>query len=495
MNKITTIQSRQIKQQFVSEDSYLSYELGQAVKKLPPLYTRFLAGGISILLLGTLSWAYFSKVDEVAVTRGQLIPASPMRPLRNLGIGAITEVNVKAGDRVEKDDILIKRDRTTVETEIERLKKSARLIEEDIKRLDAEKNGETSVGVLLQDRLLAARLQDFEALKTTAMAEANSQKAVMEKAKIQQNRLEENLANARTNLVNARSQLTNSETIYQHTLASLELAREEERSLKVLLAPGAIAKLRYLDAKDKVIRSLAEKTKAEVEKTRAKDLVVQTKDKIASLEKEISAQTAEILQARQAYNAAYSKANRLDFERQSEIIARLNQRQEELTKIEGELATASRNLAKETIKAPVSGTIYNLKASLGPVQGGEELLSILPRGEEVVLEANALNHDIGFIAKGMKVKVKLATFPFQEFGTINGEVIEISANAIADEKLGLVFPVKVRLKQRFVEVNGERVDLTPGMSATGDIVTRQKSILAFLIEPVARRLSEAFSVR
>ena len=132
---------------------------------------------------------------------------------------------------------------------------------------------------------------------------------------------------------------------------------------------------------------------------------------------------------------------------------------------------------------------------MGPVQGGEELLSILPEGEELILEANALNRDIGFIAKGMRVKVKLATFPFQEFGTIEGEVVDISADAIADEQLGLVFPVKVKLQQQSIQVNGEQIDLVPGMSATGDIVTRQKSILSFLIEPVASRLSEAFSVR
>ena len=495
MNKLTTIQSRQIKQQFVSEDRYLSYELGQAVKKLPPLYTRFLAGGISILLLGTLSWAYFSKVDEVAVTQGQIVPAKPMRPVSSLGAGAITNVKVQAGDTVEKDDILVERDRTTAETDITRLKKSAQLIREDIKRLNAEKNGQTSVGVSIQDQLLAARLQDFEARQTTAIAEANRQKAVIEQSKIQRLRLQDNLVNARTNLVNAQSQLANAETIYQQTLASLEIAKEEERSLKVLLAPGAIAKLRYLDAKNGVIRSQAELTKAASDVTQGNDTITQIKDKIVSLEKDIAAQTEEIMQAQQAYNAALSTANQLTSERQSEIIARLNQRQEELTKIEGELAQANKNLEKETVKAPVSGTVYNLKASLGPVQGGEELLSILPQGEEVILETNALNRDIGFIAQGMKVKVKLATFPFQEFGTIDGEVIEISANAIADDKLGLVFPVKVKLQQRFIEVNGERIDLTPGMSATGDIVTRQKSILSFLIEPVARRLSEAFSVR
>lgn len=495
MNKLSTIQSRQIEQQFVTEDRYLSYELGQAVKKLPPLYTRFLAGGISVILVSALSWAYFSKVDEVAVTQGKLAPAEQMRPVRSLDAGSITDVKVKVGDRVAKDDTLIDRDSTLAKTDIARLQKSARLIREDIKRLDAERRGKTSVGISLQDQLLASRLQDFEARYAAAIAEAKRQKAVLEKAKIHHTRLEENLANARINLTNAQSQLANSQTIYQQTQASLAIAQEEEKSLQALLAPGAVAKLSYLDAKNRLIRTKTDITRAKNEIAIARDQITQTQDKIISLEKDLAAQTEEILQAQQAYQAAKATASKLISERQSEIIARLNQRQEELTKIEGELATATKNLGKETIKAPIAGTIYNVKASLGPVQGGEELLSILPEGEEIIFEAHALNRDIGFIAKGMKVKVKLATFPFQEFGTIDGEVVDISADAIADEKLGLIFPVKVKLKQQSIRVNGDSIDLLPGMSATGDIVTRQKSILAFLIEPVARRLSEAFSVR
>lgn len=112
-----------------------------------------------------------------------------------------------------------------------------------------------------------------------------------------------------------------------------------------------------------------------------------------------------------------------------------------------------------------------------------------------MLEAKALNHDIGFISKGMKVKIKIATFPFQEYGTVDGEVVDISADAVAEENLGLVFPVTVKLKQHSLQVRGETVELAPGMAATGEIVTRKKTVLSFLIEPVAKRLSEAFSVR
>jgi HlyD family secretion protein len=159
------------------------------------------------------------------------------------------------------------------------------------------------------------------------------------------------------------------------------------------------------------------------------------------------------------------------------------------------LEQAKKQKDGESIKAPVAGTIYKIKATRGPVQAGEELLSILPEGEDILLEVKVLNRDIGFIRQGMRAKVKLATFPFQEFGTVDGEVVQVSPNATLDKELGLVFPTRIKLNQHSVSVRGQEVGFTPGMTASGEIVTRKKSVLTFIMEPVTRRFSEAFSVR
>jgi HlyD family secretion protein len=95
----------------------------------------------------------------------------------------------------------------------------------------------------------------------------------------------------------------------------------------------------------------------------------------------------------------------------------------------------------------------------------------------------------------MRAKVKLATFPYQEFGTIEGEVVQISPNATIDQELGPVFPATIRLSRTQVAVYGQLVDLTPGMAGVAEIVTRQRTILTFLIEPITRRFDEAFQTR
>lgn len=488
-------QARQTRQQFANPEDSLSYELGKAVQELPPLYTRLLAGSIGLLVIGTIAWAYFSKVDEVATAPGELIASAQVRPVRSLEGGTIREVKVKEGDRVQKGDILIERDPALPQAVVDRLANSAKLIQEDLGRLEAERTGAKTAGTALQDQLLIARLKDFEANKAAAIAEANRLVAAINSARVHLSRLQDNLANAKTSLTNAKTNLANAKSILPKTQTNLALAQKREQSFKSLLTPGAVPRLDYIDAQDRVVRAQTDVARTQADITSAQDKVTEAQDKVTSLERDIAAQEQEIRQAEQAYQKARNDAARVSSERQSEVLTQLNKRREEQTVVEGQLKQAKKQRELETIEASVTGTIYSVKATKGPVQSGEELLSILPEGEELLLEVKVLNRDIGFIREGMKAKVKMATFPFQEFGTIEGTVVKVSPNAIVDQDLGLVFPTRIRLNQDSIKVRGQDVEFTPGMSATGEIVTRKKSILTFLIEPVTRRFSSAFSVR
>ncbi|MEP0811317.1 HlyD family secretion protein [Trichocoleus sp. ST-U2] len=347
----------------------------------------------------------------------------------------------------------------------------------------------------MQDQLLTARLQDFEAKRAGAIAEANRQIAVINEAKVRLTRLQENLVNAKINLVNAKTNLANSKSLLNKANNSLALAEKREKALTTLLIPGAVPRLDYVDAQERVVRAQAEVTTAQDNITNVQNKVTEAQDKITSLEKDIAAQVQAIRQAEQAYQSVRNQADQLKSVRQSEILSEFNQRQEELTTVAGQLEVAKKQREVETIESPVTGTVYSVKATKGPVQAGEELLSILPESEELLVEVKVVNRDIGFIRKGMKAKVKMATFPFQEFGTVEGEVVQVSPNAIADQELGLVFPTRIKLKQNSLQVQNQKVAFTPGMAATGEIITRKKSVLTFLIEPVTRRFSEAFSVR
>ncbi|MBD2504376.1 HlyD family efflux transporter periplasmic adaptor subunit [Anabaena azotica] len=488
-------QARQTKQQFARPEDQLSYELGKAVKELPPVYTRLLAGTISLVVFGAIAWAGLSEIDEVAVAQGELIASSQVRPVTSLGDGVIKIIKVKEGDRVTKDQVLIQRDPDLKQTDVTRLGQSTKLIQEDLRRLEAERLGGQSTGTQIQDELLKARLKDYQARQAAAEAEAGRQRALIDQAKVRLLRLQENVVNARTSVANAKTNLLNAKSISTQVQDNLKIAQNREENLRTLITPGAVPRVDYLEAKERLGRAQAEITRSKDEVINAQNRLTEAEDKVTSLERDMAAQAQEIRQAEQAYQAAKNQAQRVASERQSEILTEMNKRKEELTNVAGQFEQAKKQKDGETIKAPVAGTIYKIKATKGPVQAGEELLSILPEGEDILLEVKVLNRDIGFIRKGMRAKVKMATFPFQEFGTVEGEVVQVSPNATVDKELGLVFPTRIKLNQHSVSVRGQEVGFTPGMAATGEIVTRKKSILTFIMEPVTRRFSEAFSVR
>jgi multidrug efflux pump subunit AcrA (membrane-fusion protein) len=489
------VQSRQTKARFAKPEEQLSYELGKAVQELPALYTRLLAGTISFIILGTISWTHFSEIDEVATATGELIASTQVRPVTALSNGAILAVKVKEGDQVTKDQILIQRDPNFQQIDINRLAKSSKLIEDDLQRLQAERSGGKTTGTILQNELLNSRLLDYKAKQAAAAAEAKRQHFILNQAKVRLSRLQENLANAKISFTNVQKNLENVKSLRSMLDNNLSIAQQREENLRILFEPGALTRVDYLDAKERLNRANADIIRNADEITKNQNNLTEAKDKITSLEKDIAAQLQEINQAEQAYQTALSQNIRLTSERQSEILTQINKRKEELTTVAGQLEQAKQQKDRETIKAPVAGIIYKIKATKGPVQSGEELLSILPEGEEMLLEVKVLNRDIGFINQGMKAKVKIATFPFQEFGVVEGEVLQISPNAIIDKELGLVFPTRIKLSKHSLNVRGQQVEFNPGMAANAEIVTRKKSVLTFIIEPITRRFSEAFSVR
>ncbi|MCY7278640.1 MAG: HlyD family type I secretion periplasmic adaptor subunit [Phormidesmis sp. CAN_BIN44] len=438
---LISVQRQQTKVQFANAQDYLNYELGNAQRRLPPVYVRLLGAAICALVGGTIAWATFSKVDEVATAPGQVIPASQVQPMRSLASGLLREIKVTEGKHVQQGEVLVQLDPTISQSEVDRLEKLSRQSRDTLARLQAERTGNTQAGSLLQNQLLAARLREFRDRRTAASAEANRQMSMIKTTQVKLSQLQSEFAHTNT----------------------------KARAIGSLLIDGAVPRFDYLDAKNKA----------------------------DSLQKEIAAQIQEIEQAKQSYQAAIKNATRLASERQSEILTQIDKQQQELTDLDGKLTQAQAQHKHSTVRAGVAGTVYNIKVSKtgSTVQPGDEVLSIVPDGEELILEANVQNQDVGFVRLGMRVKVKLATFPYQEFGMVEGVVSRVSPNAVNEPSNGLVFPVQVQLKQRSVRTHDREVLLSPGMAATAEIVTRQKTVMSFLLDPITASWDRAFSVR
>jgi hypothetical protein len=118
----------------------------------------------------------------------------------------------------------------------------------------------------------------------------------------------------------------------------------------------------------------------------------------------------------------------------------------------------------------------------GVVTPAEPLLVIVPNDAAIEIEALVLNRDIGFVNEGQLATVKVDAFPFTRYGTIAGDLVTESKDAASDEKLGLVYPSRIKLHRTSLRIDTRDIALTPGMAVT---VEFKRSI-----HPQTRELSE-----
>ena len=147
--------------------------------------------------------------------------------------------------------------------------------------------------------------------------------------------------------------------------------------------------------------------------------------------------------------------------------------------------------------APVDGTVQQLTVHTvgGVVPAAQPLMLIVPQEDQVEVEAFLQNKDIGFVQIGQVAAVKIDAFEYTKYGTVPGRVTAVSRDAIEDEKLGLIYAVRVTLDRATMEVNGKTVQLSAGMSTNVEIKTGERRIIQYVLSPLMQHQREALSER
>jgi hemolysin D len=127
----------------------------------------------------------------------------------------------------------------------------------------------------------------------------------------------------------------------------------------------------------------------------------------------------------------------------------------------------------------------------GVIEPAKPLMVIVPSSTAIEVEARILNKDVGFIRIGQQASVKLEAFSFTRYGAVPGRVRAISRDAVQDKELGLVYVATILLDRSFVDADGRRYALSPGLTATVDIRTGTRSILSYLVSPLQTTAAQA----
>ena len=189
--------------------------------------------------------------------------------------------------------------------------------------------------------------------------------------------------------------------------------------------------------------------------------------------------------------------NRLETQR-DELIQLKTQRSEisnssnsRLAELNGQLLQIRSRLRNRVVKAPISGTVFDIKPDNNQyvTTNAEPLLKIVPRGQ-LGGKVNVGNQDIGFIRTGQKVKVRVDSFPYTEYGEINGRISNIGADALPPNDLirRFHFPVNLELSRSTLTTReGDTISLQAGMTITTNLKLRDRRLIELLSDLFTNR--------
>ena len=161
------------------------------------------------------------------------------------------------------------------------------------------------------------------------------------------------------------------------------------------------------------------------------------------------------------------------------------------------LARADDRVKRLAVRAPVRGIVSGLQTETigGVIAPGSTILEVMPVDALLVVEARVAPKDIGFVRDGQAVTVKVLTYDYTRFGTIDGRIDTISPTTLFDEKGVPYYRARIGLKRNFVGSDPRRNLVIPGMTVMADIHTGEKTVLAYLLKPLALATGEALHER
>lgn len=434
----------------VSEKDFLPAVL-EVVEKPPSPAGRIVMWTMFALIFLIIMWSLLGHVDEVAVAPGKLIPVGNVKVVQVEDKGVVKAIHVKDGDKVTQGQLLLELDTTIPAADLASIKKLLDYYNLEIERLQAEK-----LGIPFSPQLTSE----------------------VDRKDIQ---LQLNVYQSRQN--EFRAKLAAAEANVQQNQVSLDVARINEDKLQSL----------YVIAKDREERI----DKLVKENAVAEFVLLDYRSKRLEVQQSLASQIADSARLQSAINQSRETLAGIVAEHERDIDTRLVENRKQVAAYSEELKKAAEKERLSHIKAPVDGRVTQLAMHTigGVVTEAQALMVIVPEEVNLAVESWVANRDIGFVHEGQQAEVKIETFSFQKYGTVDAIVSEVSPDAIEDKEKGRVYRVMLQLNKNQIQVGDKQVFFGPGMSANAEIKIRQKRIIEFFLDPFRKYQSEALRER
>ena len=154
-------------------------------------------------------------------------------------------------------------------------------------------------------------------------------------------------------------------------------------------------------------------------------------------------------------------------------------------------------LQRTSVRAPMDGIINRIlnNTTGGVVQPASPILEIIPLNDELIIEVEVSPTDIAYVIKGQKAIVQLSAFDFAVYGSLEGEVLNVSPDTVTKDDGSTWYVCLVSIPADGITSMSRELQLLPGMQATVNIVSGSKTILSYLMQPVTNIKNKAFRER
>lgn len=415
--------------------------------------------GLSLLffLFGIIGlWAALVPLASGAVAPGKVMVDSNRKEIQHLEGGIIKEILVKEGDVVAEGQVLLRMDNTTAQARSNLIRGQYLTAKASEARLVAERDNKETVTFPTElTSIEATDAQVKEILETQRRLFETRREAMTGQVDV----LNQKMAQSEQEIRGYREQASAAST-------QINLLGEEISVVQGLLAKGNALKPRLLALQRNQAELMGQRGQAQAMISRANQTINEAK--IAIL------------------NQKNDYVNRANTE--------LKDVQTQLSDLSEQGLAASDIVRRVEVKAPLAGTVTGLAVHTvgGVVQPGQTLMTLVPTGEKLIVEARISPTDIDVVHDGLNAQVRLTAFHMRTLRPVKGTVVTVSADRFENERTGeAYYTARVEIPQSELKDVGD-LKLTPGMPAEVLIVTGSRTMLSYLVRPIRESFGHAF---
>lgn len=441
--------------EFTEKDYEFMKSLSSAIlERAPTRVSRVLRIWVITVIL-SLVWASFAEIDEITRGEGKVVPFGQNQIIQNLEGGIVESILINEGQFVKKDQVILKinNSMTTSTSETNEIKymelkaKRTRLYAEanDIKFEDVPisdiNDSDFLIHVKREKELYLSDMRGLEAKDNSLVTQIEQKKQEYEEAKARIKTLQ----------------------------ISLEYVKEEVAMTEPMVREGVKSKVDFLKLKR--------------EENGIQNDIEAAKLSLPRLLEAIKEQRSKRVEAKQTFMNNAKKE--------------LNQVSAELERLEAQQVAFSDQVDRTMVRSPVDGIVQKLYVNTvgGVIKPGADLIEIVPTDKRLYLEVKIKPSDIAYLHPGAIAKVKVSAYDFAIYGSLKGEVVNISPDTTVDEKGGTFYIINIETEKNYLGTPENPLKIIPGMTVNVDIVTGKKTVMQYLLKPILKSKQYVFSER